>query len=128
MIERRRFEPWAVILGSLLAGAAYAWLAGEDTSWDWQNYHEYSAFALINGRFNEDVAPGGIQTFLNPVAYVPAYLLRHYVGAPFWGMILGLNPRAQPRSDLLVFAIGVGVALPTHGRSPRRSLSPRSAL
>jgi hypothetical protein len=89
MMARRRFEPWAVMLGSLLAGAAYAWLAGEDTSWDWQNYHEYSAFALINGRFNEDVAPGGIQTFLNPVAYVPAYLLRHYVGAPFWGMILG---------------------------------------
>src|SRR5436190_13127933 len=89
MLARRRFEPWAVILGSLLAGAAYAWLAGEDTSWDWQNYHEYSAFALINGRFNEDVAPAGIQTFLNPVAYVPAYLLRHYVGAPLWGMILG---------------------------------------
>jgi hypothetical protein len=89
MMARRRFEPWAVILGSLLAGAAYAWFAGEDTSWDWQNYHEYSAFALINGRFNEDVAPAGIQTFLNPVAYVPAYLLRHYVSAPFWGMILG---------------------------------------
>src|SRR5258707_3841528 len=89
MIERRKFEPWAVILGSLLAGAAYAWLAGKETSWDWQNYHEYSAFALIIGRFNEDVAPGGIQTFLNPVAYVPAYLLRHYVGAPSWGMILG---------------------------------------
>jgi hypothetical protein len=89
MMARTRFEPWAVILGSLLAGAAYTWFAGEDTSWDWQYYHEYSAFALINGRFNEDVAPGGIQTFLNPVAYVPAYLLRHYVGAPFWGMILG---------------------------------------
>src|SRR5258706_939873 len=89
MIERRKFDPWAVILGSLLAGAAYAWFAGEDTSWDWQNYHEYSAFALINGRFNEDVAPAGIQSFLNPVAFAPAYLLRHYVGAPFWGMILG---------------------------------------
>src|SRR5258708_1152316 len=89
MMARRRFEPWAVILGSLLAGAAYAWFAGEDTGWDWQNYHEYGAFALINGRFNEDVAPAGIQTFLNPVAYVPAYLLRHYVPAPFWGMILG---------------------------------------
>src|SRR5258707_5041194 len=89
MMARRRFEPWAVILGSLLAGAAYAWFAGEDTSWDWQNYHEYGAFALINGRFNEDVAPAGIQSFLNPVAYVPAYLLRHYAGARFWGMILG---------------------------------------
>jgi hypothetical protein len=89
MIPRSGAETWAVIVGSLLAGAAYAWFAGEDINWDWQNYHEYSAFALINGRFNEDVAPGGIQTFLNPLAYLPAYLLRHYVGAPFWGMLLG---------------------------------------
>src|ERR1700733_6853329 len=83
------FETWAVIAGSLLAGAAYTWFAGEDINWDWRNYHEYSAFALLNGRFNQDVAPGGFQTFLNPLAYVPAYLLRHYVGAPFGGMILG---------------------------------------
>jgi hypothetical protein len=72
-----------------LAGAAYTWFAGEDINWDWQNYHEYGAFALLNGRFGEDVAPAGIHTFLNPLAYVPAYLLRHHVGAPFWGMILG---------------------------------------
>src|SRR3981081_1969606 len=85
----RSFETWAVISGSLLAGAAYAWFAGEDINWDWRNYHEYSAFALINGRFDQDVAPAGIQTFLNPLAYLPVYLLRHHVGAPFWGMMLG---------------------------------------
>ena len=89
MIARRGFATWLVLLGSLLAGAAYAWFAGEDINWDWQNYHEYGAFALIKGRFNEDVAPGGIQTFLNPLAYLPPYLLRHYVGAPSWGMMLG---------------------------------------
>src|SRR3979490_498190 len=87
--EIRSFEIWAVISGSLLAGAAYAWFAGEDINWDWRNYHEYSAFALINGRFDQDVAPAGIQTFLNPLAYLPAYLLRHHAGAPFWGMMLG---------------------------------------
>src|SRR6266851_3441264 len=87
--ESRSFETWAVIAGSLLAGAAYAWFAGEDINWDWRNYHEYNAFALINGRYGWDVAPAGIQTFLNPLAYVPAYLLRHHVGAPFWGILLG---------------------------------------
>src|SRR6266446_7673254 len=87
--ESRSFETWAVISGSLLAGAAYTWFAGEDINWDWRNYHEYSAFALIHGRFNEDVAPAGIQTFLNPLAYLPAYLLRHHVAAPFWGLMLG---------------------------------------
>lgn len=89
MIARRGFETSLVILGSLLAGAIYTWFAGEDVNWDWRNYHEYGAFALINGRFNQDVAPGGIQGFLNPVAYLPAYLLRHHVGAPLWGMLVG---------------------------------------
>lgn len=89
MIVRRNFAMPAVILGSLLAGALYTWFAGEDINWDWRNYHEYGAFALLNGRFNVDVAPGGFQTFLNPLAYLPAYVLRHYVGAPFWGMLLG---------------------------------------
>jgi hypothetical protein len=89
MVARRNFEMSAVVLGSLAAGAAYAWFAGEDINWDWRNYHEYSAFALINGRFDQDVAPGGFQTFLNPLPYLPAYLLRHYVNAPCWGMLLG---------------------------------------
>jgi hypothetical protein len=89
MIARKRFAVPAVILGSLLAGALYAWFSGEDVNWDWQNYHEYGAFALLNGRFDVDVAPGGFQTFLNPLAYLPAYLLRHHVGAPLWGLLLG---------------------------------------
>jgi hypothetical protein len=88
-LRTRSLETWIVILGSLLAGAAYTWFAGEDINWDWQNYHEYGAFALLNGRFGWDVAPAGIQTFLNPLAYVPAYLFRHHIGVPFWGMILG---------------------------------------
>ena len=87
--ESRSFATWTVIAASLLAGAAYAWFAGEDINWDWRNYHEYNAFALINGRYDQDVAPAGIQTFLNPLAYLPAYLLRHHVGAPLWGMMLG---------------------------------------
>src|SRR5260370_4001573 len=41
------------------------------------------------GRYYGGVPPAGIQTFLIPLAYLPAYLLRHHVGAPFWGMMLG---------------------------------------
>ena len=89
LIAHRYLEVAVVTLGALLAGAAYAWFAGEDINWDWQNYHEYGAFALLNGRLDQDVAPGGFQSFLNPLPYVPAYLLRHLVGAPFWGVWLG---------------------------------------
>ncbi|MGB6396921.1 MAG: hypothetical protein WBF73_14740 [Bradyrhizobium sp.] len=89
MVARKNPAIPIVILGSLLAGALYSWLTGEDINWDWRNYHEYGAFALLNGRFDIDVEPGGLQTFLNPLAYLPAYLLRHHVGAPFWGILLG---------------------------------------
>ena len=89
MIARRNLSVAAVIVGSLLSGALYAWFSGEDINWDWLNYHEYGAFALLNARFDSDVAPGGFQTFLNPLVYVPAYLLRHHIGAPFWGILLG---------------------------------------
>jgi hypothetical protein len=78
-----------VIAGSLLAGATYTYFAGEDINWDWQNYHEYGAYALLNGRFDVDVAPGGFQTFLNPIAYVLPYILRHGLGAPYCGLLLG---------------------------------------
>jgi hypothetical protein len=89
MIARKNFEIWAVILGSLAMGAAYTFYTGEDINWDWRNYHEYSAFAWIHGRLNQDVAPAGVQNFFNPLAYLPAYLLRHSIGAPYWGMLLG---------------------------------------
>ena len=77
------------IAGSLVAGALYTGFAGEDINWDWRNYHEYGAYALLNGRFGTDVAPGGFQTFLNPLPYVLPYLLRHALDAPFWGLLLG---------------------------------------
>jgi hypothetical protein len=92
-IGRKNFAVPAVMLGvtlgSLLAGALYTYWAGEDINWDWRNYHEYGAHALLNGRFDVDVVPGGFQSFLNPLAYLPPYLLRHWVGAPFWGLLLG---------------------------------------
>lgn len=78
-----------VIAGAALAGALYAYYAGEDINWDWQNYHEYGGFALLNGRFDSDVVPGGFQSFLNPLVYVLPYLMRHHLAAPWWGIALG---------------------------------------
>lgn len=78
-----------MVIAAALAGAVYAYGAGEDINWDWQNYHEYGAFALLHGRFDTDVAPGGFQSFLNPLIYAVPYLLRHGVGAPWWGVSLG---------------------------------------
>ncbi|WP_407156667.1 glycosyltransferase family 87 protein [Bradyrhizobium sp. STM 3557] len=78
-----------MILGAALTGALYALYAGEDVNWDWQNYHDYAGFALLHGRFDVDVAPGGFQSYLNPLIYTLPYLARHGLGAPWWGIVLG---------------------------------------
>lgn len=77
------------------AGAIYAVWLGQDQNWDWHNYHFYSVLALMEGRFLEDVHAAGIQTYLNPVLYLPQYLLREHlspiVAAAALGALQGLN-------------------------------------
>jgi len=79
----------AIALGSLLAGAIYTWFVGEDVNWDWQNYHEYNVWAVINGRYGLDALPAGFQTYFNPTVYFPVYYLRHLLPLPYGLMILG---------------------------------------
>jgi len=88
-ILSRRTEILIVTLLSMACGAAYAFFAGQDVNWDWQNYHDYDAFALMHGRYRLDVAPAGIQTFINPFVYIPTYLLRHHLHPITAGLILG---------------------------------------
>ncbi|WP_316158338.1 MULTISPECIES: glycosyltransferase family 87 protein [unclassified Bradyrhizobium] len=88
-IARNPLATRLVIAGSAAAGAVYAYLAGEDINWDWQNYHDYAGFALLHGRFDIDVAPGGFQSFLNPLIYLLPYAVRHGLDAPWWGVALG---------------------------------------
>jgi hypothetical protein len=78
-----------VALGSLLAGAIYTWLAGEDVNWDWQNYHEYNVWAVLHGRYAIDALPAGFQTYFNPTVYFPIYYLRHLLPLPYGMMIMG---------------------------------------
>ena len=79
----------AIALGSLLAGAIYTWFIGEDVNWDWQNYHEYNVWAVINDRYGLDALPGGFQTYFNPTVYFPVYYLRHLLPLPYGLMIMG---------------------------------------
>ncbi|WP_313329642.1 hypothetical protein [Comamonas sp.] len=59
----------------LLVAITVFWIyvSGKDISWDLINYHLYSAQLLIENRWNKDYFAGGIQTYLNPVAYIPIY-------------------------------------------------------
>jgi hypothetical protein len=85
----QRNELWVVTALSAAFGVYRAIHLGQDTNWDWQNYHDYGVLALLHGRGGIDVAPAGIQTFLNPVPYIPFYFLRHFLPPIFGGALVG---------------------------------------
>ena len=86
--------PLAVVVGCMLAGAIYAYAVGDDTNWDWRNYHASNVWATINHRYDIDVVPAGFQTYFNPLIYYPIYMLHRLT--PLWagliaGAVHGLN-------------------------------------
>ncbi len=126
ILRTRALAPIVIALGSLLAGALYTWFVGEDVNWDWQNYHEYNVWALINGRYAIDALPAGFQTYFNPTVYFPVYYLRHMLPLPYGLMILGavhgLNllliyflTRALLREAATSWAIGAAILIAAVG-------------
>lgn len=43
-------------------------LLGQDTNWDLRNQHRYNPWALLNGRWTQDLAPAGMQFPLCAIA------------------------------------------------------------
>src|SRR6185437_11912741 len=116
----------AVTICSLIAGAIYTQVLGEDVSWDWQNYHEYNVWAALNGHYQTDVLPSGFQTYFNPVVYFPVYYLRHFLPPPFglaiMGAVHGLNlvliyllSRVLLREAATFWSIGASVLIAAVG-------------
>ena len=126
IFRTKALVPIVIALGSLLAGALYTWFVGEDVNWDWQNYHEYNVWALVNGRYAIDALPAGFQTYFNPTVYFPVYYLRHLLPLPYGLMILGavhgLNllliyflSRALLRDAATSWAIGASILIAAVG-------------
>lgn len=66
-----RYRNVSLAVGALaFALLCSAWL-GPDSNYDLFNYHFYNGWALVHGRLLVDVAPAGIQTYLNPLFDVP---------------------------------------------------------
>jgi len=55
--------------------AVWTVLAGKDVSWDLLNYHYYLPFELVAGRLAQDFFAASAQSYLNPVGYLPFYLM-----------------------------------------------------
>lgn len=68
-------QTWMVLAGCLLLGAVAALYAGQDAFWDTRNYHLYNAWALLGDRYGRDITPAGMQSYFNPLADVPYFLL-----------------------------------------------------
>jgi hypothetical protein len=73
-VQRRAAWPLAFAACVVAAGAA-SLLLGQDANWDLRNYHYYNAWALLNRRWEIDLAPAQVQTFFNPLADLPFYFL-----------------------------------------------------
>lgn len=72
---------------------------GQDVSYDARNYHLYSSLAFLSGAYEGDLLPGGTQTFLNPLASLPAAFL--FYGSRLFG----------PMLPTLAFSLLQGLAL-----------------
>jgi hypothetical protein len=73
----------------------FAMAVGKDLGWDQENYHYYAVYAWLHGRVNYHIAPAGIQSWYNPLIYVPHYWLinhvRPVVAGGIFGASVGLN-------------------------------------
>ena len=66
---------WALISLIVLASIGLSLLAGKDLNWDLLNYHFYVAHSFVNDRFQQDFMAANVQSYLNPLPYMPFYLL-----------------------------------------------------
>lgn len=57
-----------------LAALAAVW-KGKDANWDQLNYHYYIAYAFLTDRLGMDFLAASVQSYLNPLAHLPFYLL-----------------------------------------------------
>ena len=64
-----------MLLLTVVCAGTYSIRAGQDANWDFLNYHLYNPYAFVHGRLQWDIAPAGIQTYLNPLIDLPYYFL-----------------------------------------------------
>ncbi len=71
--------------------AIWAVAVGKDVGWDQRNYHYYAVYSWLRGRMNYDIAPAGIQSWFNPLIYVPHYWLINHVRPVVAGAVIGAS-------------------------------------
>jgi hypothetical protein len=103
----------AILTAGLVVCGSVSVALGQDTNWDLRNYHIYSGYALLTGRWGRDVAPAQIQSFLNPVLHAATYFLLSNVPPRVFGFLMGA---VQGLNFWLIFLISRAVLI---GLGPR---------
>jgi hypothetical protein len=70
-----RTSPWLVFGLPAALCALWSVQAGKDVNWDLLNYHYYVPFQLLNQRLDQDFFAASAQSYLNPLGYLPFYLM-----------------------------------------------------
>lgn len=70
-----RVELMCCMVIAALASVALALAFGRDLNWDFFNYHLYSGLLLAQGRLTQDFMAAGYQGYMNPLPYLPLYLM-----------------------------------------------------
>ena len=115
----RRCWRAALFLLVPLAFGLYAVSRGRDANWDLQNYHWYDAYALLDWRYDRDVAPAHGMSFLVPYLYVPWFWLGNALPARALGFIIGA---VQSVNLLQLYGLGL-VMLPIERRLHREAVA-----
>ena len=78
-----------IFIAGFVCCGAYSVKLGPINNWDLKNYQYYSPYALLTGRYDFDYAPAQIQTFLNPVPFVPFYVATKIFKPVAAGFVMG---------------------------------------
>lgn len=65
----------SVYVACTIFAIALNYSLGKEMAWDLLNYHFYSGFSAIHDRFSQDYFAAGLQSYLEPFAYAPFYLM-----------------------------------------------------
>ena len=99
-----------VLFLAAAAAAVFVYQRGQDLNWDLLNYHFYTGYALLTGRYAHDIAAAGLQSFLHPATNVFAYVSLRYLPFPFsaWTILL-VQLASLPAVALIAREVGKGL-------------------
>ncbi|MCX5848706.1 MAG: hypothetical protein NTW65_04590 [Deltaproteobacteria bacterium] len=80
----------------------YSLILGQDTNFDLRNYHLYNPYAFLNNRLSFDLAPSGLQTYLNPFLDVVYFFAISHLRPRTVGFLIGF---IQGLNFILVYSI-----------------------